>query len=65
MGLNFSPVEVTGLEPRNLTVPELAPWDCRFIVTDDRPFLYCGHHVKRGSSYCPVHHRIVYERPAR
>lgn len=29
---------------------------CKFCVTADSPFLFCGDPVQEGSSYCPEHH---------
>ena len=36
---------------------------CRFIPGEDH--MYCGHDRQRGSSYCPYHHRVVWEKPKR
>ena len=41
---------------RNLSVIDLQKNDCRFIVTDDHPMLYCGAPKADGSSYCAHHH---------
>jgi len=36
---------------------------CRFIAGED--YLYCGHDRQKGSSYCPYHHRVVWEKSKR
>ena len=40
--------------PRNLTLIELEPNDCRYPYGDG-PMLFCGHPKKEGSSYCVPH----------
>lgn len=30
--------------------------ECRFCITDDTPFFFCGDPVRPESSYCPEHH---------
>jgi GcrA cell cycle regulator len=49
------------LVPRNLTLMELEPNDCRYIAGND--LLYCAHPQLPGSSYCPNHHRLVWVKP--
>lgn len=43
--------------PDSLRIPILdLRWDqCRYAVTDDKPHLFCGQAVERGSSYCEFH----------
>lgn len=31
--------------------------DCRWPMTDDKPFLFCGEAIVEGSSYCACHRR--------
>ena len=33
---------------------------CKFCVTDDTPFLFCGEPVREDSSYCAPHHTICH-----
>lgn len=37
---------------------DLNPSDCRWPVTDDRPFLFCGEPKAPESSYCACHKRM-------
>lgn len=46
--------------PRHCTLLELKSDDCRW-VQDDK--LFCADEVVPGSSYCRVHHKIVYTAP--
>jgi hypothetical protein len=50
--------------PLNLTFAQLEKNDCRFVVTDDHPMLFCGHEKAEGSSYCPHHHHVCWTPPA-
>jgi hypothetical protein len=34
--------------------------ECRFCITDDTPFYFCGNPVAVGSVYCGPHHRLCY-----
>lgn len=43
--------------PRNLTLSELQPNDCRYPY-GDRPYLFCGHPKMDGSSYCVPHFHL-------
>jgi GcrA cell cycle regulator len=40
--------------PRNLTLIELEPGDCRYPYGDET-IIFCGHPVLEGSSYCAPH----------
>lgn len=42
----------------NKTLLELRGSDCRYPVTEDSPFLFCGHPQDGGSSYCAHHHQL-------
>jgi GcrA cell cycle regulator len=48
--------------PVPLMIPLLDLTDqmCRWIVTDDRPFLYCAHETEPGTSYCEHHYRRMF-----
>lgn len=50
------------VEPRNLTLLELEPHDCRYVVCDQQ-WLFCGQAVQEKSSYCPGHHALVWVKP--
>jgi GcrA cell cycle regulator len=43
------------IEPRNLSLVDLGQSDCRYPVTHDSPFLFCGHLKIEGESYCGPH----------
>lgn len=34
--------------------------ECRYCITDDTPFLFCGDPVAEGSSYCEDHHELCH-----
>jgi hypothetical protein len=34
---------------------------CRWITTDDRPWIFCDSACRDGSSYCPDHHARAYQ----
>jgi GcrA cell cycle regulator len=40
---------------RNLTVLELEPGDCKWPVTPDHEFKFCGHPSEEGKPYCAHH----------
>lgn len=37
---------------------DLAINECRWPVTDDKPFLFCGERKPHGASYCACHKRM-------
>lgn len=37
---------------------DLNPRDCRWPMTADKPFLFCGEPKAEGSSYCACHKRL-------
>ena len=45
--------------PRNLSLLDLGPDDCRYPVNDDSPFLFCGHRKLKGASYCGPHFALT------
>lgn len=45
---------------QNVPLVELRSDECRFPVTDERPYLFCGSHAVPGCSYCAEHTGIVY-----
>lgn len=50
-------------DARNLTLLELERNDCRYVVTDDHPMLFCGHEKAAGSSYCAHHAHVCWQAP--
>lgn len=51
-------LRIVDTSPLNLSLMDLQPGSCRYVVTDELPFLFCGQ-VKDGlSSYCRAHHDI-------
>jgi GcrA cell cycle regulator len=52
------PLRCVETAPRNVALLDLEPEDCRYPVTDDSPFLFCGHQIAEGS-YCRAHYRIA------
>ena len=52
------------IEPRNLTLLDLEPDDCRFAVNEGDPqFLFCARPKMKGSSYCPGHFFLTRQEP--
>lgn len=53
------------IEPLGLTFAELnLDNQCHYPVTEDTPFLFCGHPTA-GQSYCAFHHQICWVAPGR
>ena len=50
------------IEPLNKSLLDLEKNDCRYAYGDG-PFLFCGHPVKDGSSYCILHHHLCWVAP--
>ena len=50
-------------DSRNLTFVQLEQNDCRYPVTADSPFLFCGNPQAEGSSYCAHHHHMCWVAP--
>ena len=42
-----------------LTFEELGPKQCRYPVTADKPYLFCG--ASTQFTYCPAHHALCHE----
>lgn len=58
------PTAVT-IRSLEITLAELEPGQCKFATNNAEPgeaHLFCGRPSKEGSSYCPTHHRIAYQR---
>jgi GcrA cell cycle regulator len=56
-------VEIT---PRNLSLIELEPNDCRYPYGGDSEgdaITFCGHPKRDGSSFCTPHHFLCWEAP--
>jgi GcrA cell cycle regulator len=52
-------IRCTEIEPRNLTILEVGPDDCRYPLGEG-PFLFCGHPQQHESSYCPAHEALCH-----
>lgn len=50
----------TRFDSLDLTFDEIGDGQCRYIVTEDSPFLYCGQPQKHESSYCRAHHDLCH-----
>jgi GcrA cell cycle regulator len=50
-------------QPLNIPFSELTRDQCRYAVTDDAPFLFCGQPVEAGKSWCPHCCTIVFAPP--
>lgn len=63
--LRSSPLPPMAPEPDalRLSVVELEASHCRWPVTEDHPFLFCGHEKAAGFSYCAHHCGIAYIAP--
>jgi hypothetical protein len=48
-----------------LSIIEIRDGQCRYPVTEDHPFMFCGRKTQFESSYCPEHHSICRVRTAR
>jgi len=57
------PLRCVEVEPLNLSIDEIGRGQCRYPYGDG-PFLFCGHPVHEGSSYCMAHHDLCWV-PAR
>jgi GcrA cell cycle regulator len=53
-------VRCAAIVPRNLSLIDLEPNDCRYPYggDDGTPTVFCGHGKLEGSSYCPDHFRL-------
>ncbi len=58
------PQHAKGPEKAALREPTPSPTlrECQWPVTSARPWLFCGDPTKPGSSWCPRHHAIVFQR---
>ncbi len=56
------PAVPVDLPPLRLSLEDLTESMCRYIVTEDSPFLYCAHEKRPGSSYCGFHHARCFTR---
>lgn len=61
---HVSEVKIACVEivPRNLSLLELEPNDCRYPYGDG-PFTFCGHPKQAGSSYCTPHFHLCDQPP--
>jgi len=62
----FPPSPRTPKAPEKAALREPTPSptlrECQWPVTSARPWLFCGDPTKLGSSWCPHHHAIVFQR---
>jgi GcrA cell cycle regulator len=58
----IKPTKTEPAQPRNLTLMQLQHGDCRWPFGDEAPFLFCGNPVQTGTSWCPMHRKMVYAR---
>lgn len=50
-------------EPRNLTILDLEPGDCKWPVTENPPYLFCGNPAVRWEpAYCGFHYQLAHNR---
>ena len=61
--IELAPLRCAEIEPRNLSLVDLDPCDCRYPVTDTTPFLFCGHPKTDASSYCRAHSALIRTKP--
>jgi hypothetical protein len=47
-------------EPLNIPFENLRKNHCRYAVTDDAPYFFCGAPKTEGSSYCEHHHGVCH-----
>jgi GcrA cell cycle regulator len=59
----IEPLRCVEVVPLNLSIAELERGQCRYPYGDG-PFVFCGHPVHEGSSYCPSHDALCWV-PAR
>lgn len=52
-------LRVVDTSPLNLSLMDLQSDSCRYAVTDETPFLFCGQPNDGVSSYCRAHHHIA------
>ena len=45
------------------TLESLCEHECRWPVTDTKPFLFCGEKSLDGKSYCELHQKLSYKKP--
>jgi hypothetical protein len=50
-------------EARPIRFADLLQYHCRYAVTDDAPFLFCGDVRQRKSPYCAFHHALSHVAP--
>jgi hypothetical protein len=46
--------------PLMISLLDLTDQMCRWVVTDDRPFLYCAHETEPGTAYCSHHYNRIF-----
>lgn len=54
------PATPLSAEARPIRFADLAPDHCRYAVTADQPFLFCGDVRQVSSPYCRLHHALCY-----
>lgn len=61
--VDLSKYDTRSKAPLRVPILDLQKHQCRWPVTDDFPFLFCGQTRADESSYCPHHHELS-RRPA-
>lgn len=58
--IDMRPVRHVAVDPVNVSLLDLKRNQCRYATTGELPHLFCGLPTKESSSYCAVHHGLVY-----
>lgn len=54
---------VDAILPPSAGIARIPPTGCRYITSDDRPWIWCDAPQRSGSVYCDRHHRISRRQP--
>ncbi len=60
--LKTRPVPQDAPTSLDITFADLQERHCRFVTTQDTPFLFCGGTKEGGSSYCAFHRGLCHEK---
>jgi hypothetical protein len=55
---NITPAVKAPLNGKPVTILDLKPGACRFIIASGPPSMFCGSKTYSGSSWCLVHHAL-------
>ncbi len=53
--IESGPIRSVAVEPRNVTLADLTPNDCRYPYGESPEIVFCGHPKIEGCSYCGPH----------